>query len=232
MLKKLFYVITAFGLLSLGVSNAVLVETSDKQRVEIPDDVASRSALLSQYTKHAPLEEDEAVPLPHVTSDTLKLLLPAMEDLHNTLNAKTEDERHYDVIEKIRFDSTPQQIIDVLEAATYLTIPLLAQAAARKLAMEPKVDELIKPLPYNLQEMVAKHYVIINNKQIQDLGFTPRLSVDDLYEFSKKKLAVGDDGRLRLDAVILLDVDAIPFEIPAFDRGKDVTNRVERLFST
>ncbi len=186
------------ALLLTGTALPVTVISSDKLAFEIDDHSSKTSSMLRDMIETG----GDNIPLPHASSSDLRLLIPAMNDLKQAQDKATADTRKYDLITKIRFTEVTEinQLVAVLNVANYLSIELVAQAAAWRLATEIDrgldVAMLVRVLPGELQEMVAKHYTITYRRQMPGISFVPNVSLDDVLEYDSKGVVTSQWGEL------------------------------------
>ncbi len=184
------------ALLMGSTAQAITVESGDGHQYQIADDVA----MLSEVLRDAVARKTDKIMLTEVKNYPLKRIIGSMKSLKK-LQDKYVDARKWVLIKEIKFEGAvaARQLVDLLKAASYLKIDLLMDAAAWQLAevltlRGSNATRLFTDLPdKNLQELVAKHYVIRYLRPLANITFTPSVSIDDLLEYGKAQLIPRSD---------------------------------------
>jgi len=215
-IKKMCYGLVAVGILFHSVASPVLVETSDGQQVKIEDYLARLSTVLTKHLEAGKPQEGKETLQVQASSDTMSSLVRLMQALSKALKWPDKGDTKYDALNKTKFAvnfdwKSPEKCIQLLNAADNLGVELLIELAARELAQKRDILEPIKQLPKHLQEVVAKHYVILNKKQMAGINFTPGLSFDDLYEHRATSVLpdLMEPDKLNLSNLYLTSLDGL-----------------------
>ena len=236
MMKKLALIALLMG----STAQAVTVASSDGKHVKVPDDLAMLSGTLSDFMEDPGVGEvTSSIPVLGATGATLRLLIPAMQDLKKAQGKASTDTRMYDLISQIRFAhvTTPEQFTDVLLTAHVLGIELVVEAAAHRKAIEIHATKhaaaLAATLRAELMDIIAKHYAILYKEdlyaqQLPGMHRSVSLSIDDLWELTEEPITPVDsleitghvDSRLDLSGYGLTSAHGLE---KLLDRYPDIT---------
>ncbi len=184
-----------YALLLTSTTPGARVTGSDGQTVEIADELTEFSTTLQDGTN---------ISLENATSKTLKLLVHSMEELQTSQEREPDkcNEYKWYVISSLNFYNITSfdQLINVFKAAYALKVNLVTNSIAYKLAEQMEESftrrsfaarEKFHSFPFELQELVAKHFRILYRTQLPLTKLRPEISANDICDFYRRKQTFG-----------------------------------------
>lgn len=172
MVKKQFSPIVLLSILfanplSHHLFGSVILTSKEGKKFVIERKYALKSGLLQKRLEGQTEEEktaDTTIPIANVTSDTLDLLIPILIEATQK-NADNRDKfLELTLVKNPLKKPSIQDLFDLINAANYLKIPLLLEAAAYKYAEKIKANKkdaiyLFYDFPIKLQYEIYKQYL-------------------------------------------------------------------------